>query len=180
MELNMYYGAGLVSTYDRYPEHKKAVLAKYPKRKRTEESKGAHHHHDADNDDHQGLDIDIESTFELPTLEEHKAFDRKIHLKPQMAASHGNKKGKAKKFKDEESKRKWEEMMTIKRRKLFSSIVKKEISKQHRSKMNKHKEMVLQCKRVATQCQKTHRLKAVSIGYFKVYPSLNIKWMFNL
>lgn len=75
-------------------------------------------------------------------------------------------KKKAKKFKDEESRRKWEDMMTIKRRKLFTSIVKKEIGKQHRSKINKHKEMLLQCKRVASHCVKYARQKAVSFFLF--------------
>lgn len=29
----MYYGSGLISNYDKYPEHKKMVSAKYPKKK---------------------------------------------------------------------------------------------------------------------------------------------------
>lgn len=29
----MYYGAGLISNFDKYPENKKAVLNKYPKKK---------------------------------------------------------------------------------------------------------------------------------------------------
>ncbi|CAG9828434.1 unnamed protein product [Diabrotica balteata] len=70
-------------------------------------------------------------------------------------------KKKTKKFKDEESRRKWEDMMTMKRRKLFTNIVKKEIGKQHRSKINKHKEMLLQCKRVASHCVKYARQKAL-------------------
>lgn len=52
--------------------------------------------------------------------------------------------------------------MTVKRRKLFTSIVKKEIGKQHRAKINKHKEVLIQCKRVAMQCQKNGRHKSVS------------------
>lgn len=71
-------------------------------------------------------------------------------------------KKKAKRFRDEESRKKWEDMMTIKRRKLYISIVKKETGKQHRAKMNRHKEMLLQCKRVATHCVKAARQKAVS------------------
>lgn len=74
---------------------------------------------------------------------------------------HSTKK-KVKKFKDDESKRKWEEMMKIKRKKLFANIAKKEIGKQHRSKINRHKEMLIQCRRVAQQCLKVCRQKAVS------------------
>lgn len=71
-------------------------------------------------------------------------------------------KKKTKKFRDEESRRKWEDMMTVKRRKLFTNIIKKEIGKQHRSKINRHKEMLLQCKRIASHCAKYARQKAVS------------------
>lgn len=71
-------------------------------------------------------------------------------------------KKKTKKFRDEESRRKWEDMMAIKRRKLFTNIIKKEIGKQHRSKINRHKEMLLQCKRIASHCAKHARQKAVS------------------
>lgn len=39
MEQNMYYGAGLLSNFDKYPENKKTVLNKYPKKKsRVEET----------------------------------------------------------------------------------------------------------------------------------------------
>lgn len=39
LEQNLYYGAGLISNFDKYPEHKKAVAAKYPKkRSRPEET----------------------------------------------------------------------------------------------------------------------------------------------
>lgn len=73
-------------------------------------------------------------------------------------------KKRSRKFKDEESRKKWEDIMTIKRRKVFTSIVKKEIGKQHRAKINKHKELLIQCKRVALQCQKAARQKAVSFS----------------
>lgn len=73
-------------------------------------------------------------------------------------------KKRGRKFKDEESRKKWEDIMTIKRRKVFTSIVKKEIGKQHRAKINKHKELLILCKRVALQCQKAARQKAVSLS----------------
>lgn len=52
--------------------------------------------------------------------------------------------------------------MHTKRRKLFTVMVKKEVSKQQRSKVNRHKEGLIQCKRAALQCQKVVRNKAVS------------------
>lgn len=33
----MYYGSGLLSNYDKYYENKKAVAAKYPKRRKQED-----------------------------------------------------------------------------------------------------------------------------------------------
>lgn len=159
MELNKYYGAGLVSTVDRYHENKKAVLAKYPKRRKIEEPKPMYHPDIMEHLEEPVLDIDIEGSYDAHSVEEIRAFDRKV---PRVMNMPQSKSRKSKKFKDEESKRKWEEAMTQRRRKLFTSIIKKEISKQHRAKMNKHKEMVLQCKRVATHCQKFHRNRAVS------------------
>lgn len=81
----------------------------------------------------------------------------------QVSTSSTTKK-KVRKFKDEESKKKWEDIMTIKRKKLFMSIVKKEIGKQQRAKFNRHKEMLIQCKKASLQCQKVVRHKAVIIN----------------
>lgn len=78
-------------------------------------------------------------------------------------------KKKAKKFRDEESRRKWEDMMATKRKKLFTNIIKKEIGKQHRSKINRHKEMLLQCKRIASHCAKHARQKAVSLNIYQSF-----------
>lgn len=85
-------------------------------------------------------------------------------------------KKKTKKFRDEESRRKWEDMMAIKRRKLFTNIIKKEIGKQHRSKINRHKETLLQCKRIASHCAKHARQKAVS----KKQSNISIKYFSNI
>jgi DNA helicase INO80 len=79
----------------------------------------------------------------------------------QISIPHSSNKKKMKKFKDEESRKKWEDMMKIKRKKIFTNMAKKEIGKQHRSKINKHKEMLIQCRRVAQQCLKYGRQKAV-------------------
>lgn len=99
-------------------------------------------------------DSNMNSDYNLPVQQ--SSMSSISHLA--MAAP----KRKAKKFKDEESRKKWEDMMTLKRKKLFTSIVKKEVGKQHRSKINRHKEMLLQCKRVASHCVKYARQKAVS------------------
>lgn len=113
---------------------------------------------------------DVENSLELSAInEDHKNVEiRKVSVKSANPSGSGSshRKSKSKKFKDEESKRKWEEMMEVKRRKLFTSMVKKEVSKQQRSRVNKHKEVLIQCKRAALQCQKIVRNKAVSKNYY--------------
>lgn len=113
---------------------------------------------------------DMDNTLDIPTIDEdsNKNMDMRRSISKQVSGSSSassHKKGKSKKFKDEESKRKWEEMMYVKRKKLFTAIVKKEISKQQRSRVNKHKEVLIQCKRAALQCQKVVRNKAVIIEH---------------
>lgn len=188
MEQNLYYGAGLISNYDKYPEHKKAVAVKYPKRKtRTEDTTTKPVNYQLSDmltdatvsllvvffpqnhiisiiqecveDFDNGVDIQIIEEDSSKTSDIRKIIPKHVN----SATAHMlHKKNKSKKFKDEESKRKWEEMMQIKRRKIFTAIVKKEVSKQQRSKVNKHKEQLIQCKKVALQCQRVLRNKAVS------------------
>lgn len=121
------------------------------------------------------LDLNLQNGIEFQSIEEMEDANmntdfttipvsmHSVPTAPQMNMNIPKK--KAKRFRDEESRKKWEDMMTIKRRKLYTSIVKKETGKQHRAKMNRHKEMLLQCKRVATHCVKAARQKAVSIHY---------------
>lgn len=82
---------------------------------------------------------------------------------PSINNHQGPPKKKAKKFKDEEARKKWEDMMTLKRHKVFTNLVKKEIGKQHRAKMNRHKEMLMLCKRAGQQCAKQGRANGVII-----------------
>lgn len=107
-----------------------------------------------------GVDIQIVDEDSSKNSDIRKIIPKHVNT---IAAHMLHKKNKSKKFKDEESKRKWEEMMQIKRRKIFTAMVKKEVSKQQRSKVNKHKEQLIQCKKVASQCQRVIRNKAVSI-----------------
>ena len=53
------------------------------------------------------------------------------------------------------------EMMAIRRRKLWQLMAKKELGKVQRAKVNNHKEMVTNCKKVATLCMKASRQKAM-------------------
>nr|XP_023027686.1 putative DNA helicase Ino80 [Leptinotarsa decemlineata] len=166
----MFYGSGLVSNVDHYPEIEKhlPVQAKRRINKPEDTSKSPLYHPEILDDisDEPCLDLNLQNGMEFQPLDDldNSDYGLSISTEPLLSNSHMTvtaPKRKAKKFKDEESKKKWEDMMALKRRKLFTSIVKKEIGKQHRSKINKHKEMLLQCKRVASHCVKYARQKAV-------------------
>ncbi|XP_066247321.1 chromatin-remodeling ATPase INO80 isoform X1 [Euwallacea similis] len=179
---SMYYGAGLISKEDHYPEIEKEIpisLRRIGLLNLKDDIESPLYDPDILDDisvDEPCLDLSLENGIsEYPNLdadfEDNNANTDYIHPNissqsipappPMSTHLHSSSKKKAKKFKDEESKRKWEELMTSKRRKLFISIAKKEIGKQHRAKTNKHKEMLLQCKRVASHCAKYARQKAL-------------------
>lgn len=111
------------------------------------------------------MELNLESGMDMQNFDEDSNVNcdvaASVHANP-VASSSVTMKKRGRKFKDEESRRKWEDIMTIKRRKVFTSIIKKEVGKQHRAKINKHKELLILCKRVALQCQKAARQKAVS------------------
>ncbi|XP_057659365.1 chromatin-remodeling ATPase INO80 [Diorhabda carinulata] len=168
-----YYGAGLISAVDQYPEIEKnlPVSMKKHKIKTDETSKSPLYHPEILDEisDEPCLDLNLQNGMEFQAMEEiedkYIPTDYGLNIAsqsvPVVPMNMNMPKKKAKKFRDEESRRKWEDMMTIKRKKLFTNIVKKEIGKQHRSKINKHKEMLLQCKRVASHCVKYARQKAL-------------------
>ncbi|XP_072402689.1 chromatin-remodeling ATPase INO80 isoform X2 [Diabrotica undecimpunctata] len=168
-----YYGAGLISAVDLYPHVEKnlPVPVKKNKIKIEDTFKSPLYHPDILDaiSDEPCLDLNLQNGMDFQSIDdiadkylpsEYGLVIPNQSLPPPPLGLHIPKK-KTKKFKDEESRRKWEDMMTIKRRKLFTNIVKKEIGKQHRSKINKHKEMLLQCKRVASHCVKYARQKAL-------------------
>lgn len=53
------------------------------------------------------------------------------------------------------------EMMAIRRRKIWQLMAKKELGKVQRAKINNHKDMVTNCRRVASLCMKVSRQKAM-------------------
>ncbi|CAH1153557.1 unnamed protein product [Phaedon cochleariae] len=169
----MFYGAGLVSAVDHYPEIEKNLPVQLKRKvlKHEDTSKSPLYHPEILDDisDEPCLDLNLQNTIEFQSMEDMEDSNMNseysipipTHSLPVTQNIVSAPKRKAKKFKDEESRRKWEDMMTMKRRKLFTNIVKKEIGKQHRSKTNKHKEMLLQCKRIASHCVKYARQKAL-------------------
>ncbi|CAH0562051.1 unnamed protein product [Brassicogethes aeneus] len=155
LENSMYYGAGLISAVDHYPEIEKSLPFKQ---------------NDIDESlytppkDDLLMDLNLENGIEFQNMDEDDSnINSDIGSAAPSISSQSNHqvKRRAKKFKDEESKKKWEDLMASKRRKLFTSIIKKEIGKQHRAKINRHKELLIQTRRVAQQCVKYGRQKAL-------------------
>ncbi|KAF7287761.1 hypothetical protein GWI33_003395 [Rhynchophorus ferrugineus] len=177
---SMFYGAGLISAVDHYPDIERDIPSSIRKTKLSvlkEDPKSSLYEPDILDDisDEPCINLNLENGInEYPNLDG-DIEDNNVHsdysqtnipaqiipIPPIMNSINHTSRRKGKKFKDDEARRKWEEMMTVKRRKMFISIAKKEIGKQHRAKSNKHKEMLLQCKRVATHCVKYARQKAL-------------------
>lgn len=56
------------------------------------------------------------------------------------------------------------EVMTMRRRKIWVMMSKKELGKVQRAKTNNHKEMLISCKKVAQHCMKYWRQKAMQVS----------------
>ncbi|RZC35852.1 DNA helicase Ino80, partial [Asbolus verrucosus] len=166
----IYYGSGLLSEIDRYPEIEKSLPIKSVKKRHIKEetSKSPLYPPEIleDISDEPCIGLTLDNVMDFHNLDEdsnvNSDYGQSVsQTSQQMLTSHNSNKKKIKKFKDEESRKKWEDMMKIKRKKIFTNMAKKEIGKQHRSKINKHKEMLIQCRRVAQQCLKYGRQKAL-------------------
>ncbi|KAH0820679.1 hypothetical protein GEV33_002110 [Tenebrio molitor] len=166
----IYYGSGLLSEIDRYPEIEKSLPLKSAKKRHIKEetSKSPLYPPEIleDISDEPCIGLSLDNVMDFQNLDEdsnvNSDFGQSVsQTSHQISTPHSSNKKKMKKFKDEESRKKWEDMMKIKRKKIFTNMAKKEIGKQHRSKINKHKEMLIQCRRVAQQCLKYGRQKAL-------------------
>ncbi|XP_017782828.1 PREDICTED: putative DNA helicase Ino80 isoform X1 [Nicrophorus vespilloides] len=158
LDQHMYYGAGLISNFDKYHENKKLTQPKPTKRKRDESPmKPSSLLPDMFHEIQEG-DVDLYlDNFDVQGILDESPLKMEPPAKPCTIT----RKGRTKKFKDEESKRKWEDMMMMKRKKSYSNMIKKEVGKQQRAKVNRHKEALLQNKKLAMACQKVLRNKAL-------------------
>ncbi|KAK9889417.1 hypothetical protein WA026_004689 [Henosepilachna vigintioctopunctata] len=164
----MYYGAGLLSVTDHYAAREKNIpstILKKKKRDDTSESPLYASNILDEITDEPCLDLNLENGMDFQNFDEDSSNVQcdfnSANMSISSSSSKSPQKNKIKKFKDEEAKKKWEDMMTLKRKRVFTNLVKKEIGKQQRSKSNRHKEMLIQCKRVAQQCAKAVRQKAL-------------------
>uniref|UniRef100_A0A0C9S052 Chromatin-remodeling ATPase INO80 n=1 Tax=Fopius arisanus TaxID=64838 RepID=A0A0C9S052_9HYME len=151
-----YYGAGLLSTSDRFPEHQKLIVGnKKRKEKKSEKKtikvkkeKTTRHYNTSDMC--QGHDYPAEEWDKMMPKEEMDESELESMMRHQPKAR-GRKKHNAK----------TPEMMALKRRKIWIMMSKKELGKVQRAKTNNHKEMLISCKKVAQHCMKYWRQKAM-------------------
>lgn len=152
-----YYGSGLLSNEDMYPESSAVSGAKRKRKEREKKIKpvkdkflkkpmkfiafdpmiepGEIDPNDIDWDD--GHTIEIDDDLELSLMGSNRGRKRKSML-PQTP-----------------------ELMTSRRRKMWQLMAKKEIGKVQRARTNNHKEMLQNAKRMATMCMRVQRQKAI-------------------
>lgn len=66
------------------------------------------------------------------------------------------------------------EVMTIRRRKIWMMMAKKELGKVQRARLNNHKEMLTNTKRMATLCMKFWRQKAMQVFLLLIFFKVKI------
>ncbi|KAK0088895.1 hypothetical protein PV325_010346 [Microctonus aethiopoides] len=151
-----YYGAGLLSNCDRFPEHQKLIVGNKKRREKKSEKKiiklkkeksirnkpsDACNEHDYPEEEWDKI---------MPKEEELDEAELEAMMRHQPR-QRGRKKHNNKS----------PEMMAIRRRKIWIMMSKKELGKVQRAKINNHKEMLISCKKVAQHCMKYWRQKAM-------------------
>lgn len=143
-----YYSAGILSKTDMYPEQQQNVLGikrRYKKKFDRKPHKVPKKLLKVEKDDSNLSDIDWEDQITMSIKEEDP------DSRPQ-SPSRGRKR---------KSLFKTPELMNHRRRKVWQTMAKKEIGKFQRTKANNHKEMLTNCKKTASLCQKAARQKAM-------------------
>ncbi|XP_014251145.1 putative DNA helicase Ino80 isoform X2 [Cimex lectularius] len=135
-----YYSTGLLSNYDKFPEHQIAT-AGFNKKKRLSQKK-------------EKIKVELPESFNFDAKNQTKNSIEE-DIKPLSKA----KKNVAHKKKVTQSKA--AEIMLHRRRKIWANMAKKEVGKVQRYKMNNHKEVLTSCKRVANYCMRHWRQKAM-------------------
>lgn len=144
-----YYGAGLLSNYDKFQEHQTLIVGNKRKKKAVVVKKEKNKKHD-EKESQQNNDMqDLDSSYH-----DESAFDNK----PMRIQSPASKPLKSKK-KTQQAKN--PEIMAHRRRKIWGVMAKKEMGKVQRARLNNHKEVLTSCRRVAQYCMRFWRQKAM-------------------
>ncbi|XP_043288526.1 chromatin-remodeling ATPase INO80 isoform X2 [Venturia canescens] len=151
-----YYGAGLLSSYDRFLEHQKLIVGnkkkkeKKPEKKmiKVKKEKAARHRQSENHREHDYPEGNWERVRgkDEETDEAEMAAMMRHQPRPRGRKKHNNKSP---------------EVMAMRRRKIWIMMSKKELGKVQRAKTNNHKEMLISCKKVAQHCMKYWRQKAM-------------------
>uniref|UniRef100_A0A1B6DCW5 Chromatin-remodeling ATPase INO80 n=1 Tax=Clastoptera arizonana TaxID=38151 RepID=A0A1B6DCW5_9HEMI len=140
-----YYGAGLLSNYDKFQEHQTLIVGNKKKKKcsssKKEKKKSDEKESFGDCQDQDQLNEDILN-------------ELKFCPKPSSSLKSSKSKKKVQQGKSPE-------IMAHRRRKIWAVMAKKEVAKVQRSKTNNHKEVVTGCRRVAQYCMRYWRQKAM-------------------
>ncbi|XP_073969515.1 chromatin-remodeling ATPase INO80 isoform X3 [Rhodnius prolixus] len=137
-----YYSSGLLSNYDKFPEHQQATTGTNRKKKIVSNKREKLRQLEVNNivpEDNKRLSKIV--------LEDENA-------KPIARNKRNNHKRKS-------SQNKAAEIMAHRRRKIWANMAKKEVGKVQRYRINNHKEILTSCKRVANYCMKNWRQKAM-------------------
>ncbi|XP_029678503.1 chromatin-remodeling ATPase INO80 isoform X2 [Formica exsecta] len=151
-----YYSAGLLSNYDRFLEHQKLIVGnkkkkeKKPDKKIMRIKKEKINRHCASEEYRKGNFPEGEWGKSIPKEEELDESELEAIMRHQPRGR-GRKKHNTKSV----------EVMTMRRRKIWVMMSKKELGKVQRAKTNNHKEMLISCKKVAQHCMKYWRQKAM-------------------
>ncbi|GAB0098739.1 Chromatin-remodeling ATPase INO80 [Sergentomyia squamirostris] len=165
-----YYGAGVLSNYDMFPEHQRSIVGSRKKRSKEKKRKkrqkmpkmasgrksGKLKRDSMEGDLDVGAEVDWDDHIGGVKVELDDDFDSKSHSSVSVATPKLS--GRARK---KAALMKTPEMMAVRRRKVWQQMAKKELGKVQRAKANNHKEMLTNCKRVSTLCMKIFRQKAM-------------------
>lgn len=164
-----YYGAGLLSNYDKFPEHQTLIVGNKKKKKvlASKKEKGSKKHDDkiSSSQDYDSHEFDISrETIVSDTRNSSSSSSVRGSVASIGGAGSGGggssgKTSKSSKKKGQQSKD--PEVMAYRRRKLWSVMAKKELGKVIRGRTYTHKEVLTSCKRVAQYCMRHWRQKAM-------------------
>ncbi|CAA9994482.1 unnamed protein product [Nesidiocoris tenuis] len=138
-----YYSTGLLSNFDKFPEHQLATTGGCKKRKVNGGKK----------EKHRGTESQDDGSGEDSKRGIKEEFDDELRITSRRKSGSHKKKAP--------SQAKTIEVLTHRRRKMWANMAKKEIGKVQRCRANNHKEMLTSCKRVATYCVRHWRQKAL-------------------
>ncbi|XP_065355033.1 chromatin-remodeling ATPase INO80 [Calliphora vicina] len=189
-----YYGAGLLSNHDMFPEHQQSIVGVRKRKRRTKKEKplkltklpklpkptkirrprklkqkpledqqpkeihpeDLKHYNYADstavNDDDEDIDIQSEGETSM-------AMDSSRD--PSGLSALTNSSGRGRRRRSQQGIVRTPEVMAARRKRVWQLMAKKELGRCQRAKMNNHKEVVQNCKRVATMCMKVVRQRAM-------------------